>query len=110
MQRFLIKCVNCALLIVILIGVPAVTGAQFWNWQVSSVPVARTLMLWGLALAAAGNAAAALFGIRGRKEQKLCWEWAAVFGALLGAECAFVHGWLNFNWLKQFLLWLQKHF
>jgi hypothetical protein len=39
----------------------------------------------------------------------LCWEWAAVFGALLGVEFAFVQGWLNFNWLKQTLLWLQKH-
>jgi hypothetical protein len=110
MQRLLIITTNCVLLALLLVGSPAVTGAQFWNWQVSSVPAARTLMLWGLALAAAGNAAAALFGIRGRKERKLCWEWAAVFGALLGAEYAFVHGRLNFNWLKQFLLWLQKHF
>ena len=110
MQQFLIKCVNCALLIILLIGIPAVTGARFWNWQVSSVPAARTLLLWGLALATAGNAATALFGIRGRKERKLCWEWAAVFGALLGVEYAFVHGWFNFNWLRQILLWLQEHF
>jgi hypothetical protein len=63
-----------------------------------------------LALAAAGNAAIAQFGIRGRKERKSCWEWAAVFGALLGVEYALAHGWLNFNWLRQILLWLQKHF
>jgi hypothetical protein len=110
MQRLLIITTNFVLLALLLVGSPAVTGAQFLGWQVSSVPAARMLMRWGLALATAGNAGAALFLIKGRKERKLCWEWAAVFGALLGVEFAFVQGWLNFNWLKQILLWLQKHF
>ena len=110
MQRFFIIASNCALLVAALIGIPQVAGVRFWNWQISSIPVARTLMLWGLAFAAVGNAGAALFLIKGRKERKLCWEWAAVFGALLGVEYAFVRGWFDFNWLKQGLLWLQKHF
>src|ERR1035441_6323280 len=74
MQRFLIQCVNCVLLAIIFFGIPAVTGVQFGNWQISSVPQARRLMLWGLALAVAGNAVAALGLIKGRKERKLCWE------------------------------------
>jgi hypothetical protein len=74
------------------IGAPEVAGARFWSWQISSIRVEQTLTLWGLAFAAAGNAGAALFLIKGRKERKLCWEWAAVFGALPGAEYTFVHG------------------
>jgi len=51
-----------------------------------------------------------LFLFKGSKERKLCWSWTMVFGALLGAEYAFVRGWLHFGWLRQILLWLQKHF
>jgi hypothetical protein len=110
MQRFLIQCVNGVLLAIIFLGIPAVTGVQLGRWQISLASQARCLMLWGLALAVAGNVTAAWLLIKGRKERKLCWEWAAVFGALLGVEFAFVQGRLNFNWLKQILLWLQKHF
>jgi hypothetical protein len=110
MQRLFITIVNCTMLALVFIGVPAVAGERFWDWQISSVPVARELVLWGLALALAVNAGAALFLVKGRKEQKLCWEWAAVFAALLGAEYAFIRGWLNFAWLRQIRLRLQKSF
>jgi hypothetical protein len=110
MQRFLIQCVNCVLLAIIFFGIPAVTGAQFGDWQISSVPQARRLMLWGLALAVAGNAVAALGLIKGRKERKLCWEWTAVFIGLLFVQYAYLRGYVNFNWLKQALRWFQKHF
>jgi len=110
MQRLFITVVNCALLVVAFIGAPEVAGARFWNWQISSISASQTLTLCGLAFAAVCNAGIALFLLKGRKERKLCWEWAAVFGALLGVEYAFVRGWFNFDWLKQTLLRLQKHF
>jgi hypothetical protein len=110
MQRFLIQCINCVLLMIILIGVPAVTRAQWGSWWIASAPKAQMLTLWALALVAIGNAAAAMIFIKGRKQRKLCGEWAAVFGALLFAYCAFVRGYFNFDWLKQALLWLQKRF
>jgi hypothetical protein len=110
MRRFFIITTNCALLVFLLIGVPAVTRAGFGNLQVSSVSAARLLTFLGLGIAAAGNILAALFFIKGRKEKLLCWEWSAVFSALLLAHWAFTRGYLNFNWLKQSLLWLQKHF
>ena len=109
MQRFLIKCVNCALLIIIVIGVPAVTRAQFWNVQIVSAPKLQLLSFWGLSLALGGNILAAAFLFKGRKERMLCWEWAAVFGALLFAYCAFVLGYFKFDWLKNILLWVQSH-
>jgi hypothetical protein len=108
MQRFLIKCVNFALLIIIVIGIPAVTRAQFWNFQIASAPILHWLSFWALSLALGGNIlAAALF--KGRKERILCWEWAAVFGVLLFAYSAFALGYFKFNWLKRSLLWLQSH-
>jgi len=108
MQRFLIKCTNGILLVIIFIGVPAITGAQLGRWQISSAPQAQLLMSWGLGIAAAGNALAAMFLFKS-KQRTLCWEWAAAFGGLLGVQYAYLHGHLNFDWLKRSLLWLQKH-
>jgi len=110
MQRFFILTVNCALLAVVLLGVPEIAGVRFWRLEISSLPAARTLMFWGLAMAAAANAGAALFLVKGRKERKLCWLWAAIFGALLGGEYAYERGCFNFGWLKRALLWLLKKF
>lgn len=109
MQRFFITVANCVLLVVALLGMPDVAELRFWRWQISSIATAQALMLWGLAIAVAGNAVTALFLLKGRKERKLCWLWASIFGVLLGVEFAFVRGWFNFQWLKEALLWLQNH-
>lgn len=108
MQRFFIVAVNCALLSAAIIGVPEVAGVRFWRWEISSIAAAQTLMLCGLGLAAGGNAAAALFLLKGRKERRLCWQWAAIFGVLLSVEYAFIRGWLDLHWLQRALLWLQN--
>jgi len=110
MQQFLIIATNCASLALLLIGLPAASHAQLGDWQISSVATSRQLLFWGLAAAMAGNVAAALGFVKGRKGKVLCWEWAAMFGALLLACYGYRHGYFNFNWLKQTLLWVQKHF
>ena len=110
MQRFLIIAANGALLVFLLIGFPAATRAQVGNLQFSSASTGQRLMFLELGIATAGNIFAALFFIKGRKEKILCWEWAAGFGALLLAHWAVTRGYFNFDWLKNFLLWLQAHF
>ncbi len=110
MQRFLIQSLNFAWLVMVFIGLPAATRAQWGSWQISPAVQSQVLMLWGLVLAVAGNLAAALGLLKGRKERKLCWEWAAVFTGLLLVQYAFHRGWFNFDWLKKALLWLQQHF
>jgi hypothetical protein len=110
MQKNFIIAANGAMLVLLLIGVPAVAGRRLGNWELLSVPASQRLTFWGLALAAAGNGVAALFLVKGRKDRKLCWEWAAVFAALFGVEYAFVRGWVSFHWLQRALRWLQKHF
>ena len=110
MQQFLIKGVNFAMLIVIVIGIPAVTRAQLGNFQIASARPLQLLSFWGLSLALGGNILAAALLFKGRKERILCWEWAAIFGVLLFADSALALGYFKFNWLKQTLLWLQRHF
>jgi hypothetical protein len=109
MQRLLIITTNCALLVILLIGIPAVTRARFGNLHISSVSDARLLTYWGLGIAAAGNFLVATVFAFGRNAKILCFEWTAVFGALILAEYGFVHGYFNFDWLKDSLLWIQKH-
>ena len=109
MRRLSIQCLNVALLAMVFIGLPAATRAQLWNWQISPALQSQWLMFWGLALAAAGNAAAALGLIKSRPERKLCREWTAVFVVLLLVQYGHLRGWFNFDWLKRSLLWLQEH-
>jgi hypothetical protein len=106
----LIKSVNCGLLCIILIGIPAIAGTRFGSLQVSSIPTTQRLMLWGLSLVAAANAIAALGGVKDRKSRRLCRYWAMGFIGLLSLEVALAHGYLDFQWLKQSLLWLQERF
>lgn len=64
------------------------------------------LIFYGLVVAAAANALMAML-LKNTRTQILCWEWAAVFGGLLAIEYAYTSGYLNFDWLKKSLLWLQ---
>lgn len=104
MKRLLIKCVNCALLVLVVIGIPAMTRVQFRSYQIGSAPKLQLLLFWTMALALGLNLFAGTFLIKARKDRVLCWEWAAVFGVLLFAYSAFVFGYYNFDWLKNFLL------
>ena len=110
MQRLFIQCLNGVLLVLIFIGLPAATRAEWGHWQVSAGAQSQWLMFWGLALAAAGNTAAALGLVKSRAERKLCGEWAAVFALLLLVQFAFNRGYIHFEWLKQALLWLKELF
>src|SRR5580693_3779532 len=104
MSRLLIKVANIAWLVIIFIGVPAVTHAQVGNWSITQASTARMLVFVGLALAAVGNALLAMT-FKKHKDQILCWEWVAAFAGLLIVQYAYVNGYLNFNWLKKALQW-----
>lgn len=108
MKGFLIKCVNVALLVVIVIGVPSITRVEIHGWLLGSGAKLRLLLFWSLALALGFNILAAFFLMKSRKDRLLCWEWAAVYGLLLFAYCAFTLGYFNFDWLKNFLLRAQR--
>jgi len=110
MQRFLIITTNCALLVLLLIGLPAATRAHLGNMQLSSASTGRLLLFWGLGIAAAANIFASLIFIKGRKQKILCREWAAIFVALLLVYDGFTREYFNFDWLKHTLQWLQKWF
>ncbi len=110
MQRILIITTNCALLVLLLIGLPAATHDQVGNLQLSS---ARHQSYddadWFGHVAAGFNVLAGLFLIKAPKQKIICWEWAGIFAAVLLAYYAFTRGYFNFEWLKKALQWLQHH-
>jgi len=110
MQRFFINCVNWAMFIIIFIGIPAVTYRQIGHWQISSKPAAEKLMFWGLAIGITFNVLGATLFPFGLKTKESCAKWALILGGLLLLECAFVQGYLNFDWLKKGLVWFQSRF
>jgi len=110
MLKFLIKSINGLWLVVVFIGIPAVTHTQFWHLQIGSAPTAEKLMFWGLALGIVMNFFGATIFPLGLKTKETCAKWTLIFGGLLFLEYAFVRGWINFDWLKKSLHWLQNHF
>jgi hypothetical protein len=109
MQRILIITTNCALLVLLLIGLPAATHDQVGNLQLSSATTSRMMLLTGLGIAAGLNVLAGLFLIKAPKQKIICWEWAGIFAAVLLVYYAYTRGYFNFEWLKKTLLWLQHH-
>ena len=110
MHRLFIHCLNAAFLVLIFIGLPAATRAQWGNWQISRAVQSEWLIFGGLLFAAAFNAVAALGPFKSLKVRKVCMEWTVVFALLALVQYAFNRGYINFDWLKQSLLWLRDRF
>jgi hypothetical protein len=109
MRRLLIILANCALLVLLAIGLPAAARARWGDVQFSSVSTNQHLMFAGLAIAGVLNFVAAVFLFKQKPQKILCWEWTVVFGVLLLVFFAHTRGWLEFAWLTHALQWLQKH-
>jgi hypothetical protein len=77
---------------------------QFRSYLIGSAPKLQLLLFWSLAIALGLNIFAGSFLIKAKKDRVMCWEWAALYGALLFAYCAHTFGYLNFDWLKNLLL------
>jgi hypothetical protein len=108
MRRLLIQLANVLLLIVVLIGIPAITSLRFGSIRLSSDPKRQTLTLAGLGLAAVANLLVAAFAMKDRKGRKACWAWALLFAMVLAAEYGYIRGYIDFQWLKDALRWLQQ--
>ena len=109
MGRVLIIAANVALLILLVIGLPAAARARWGDVQLSFASTNQQLIFAALALAVGVNLLIARFLVKPRPLRQLCWEWAAVFAALLLAFFAFTRGYLHFAWLTHALRWLQNH-
>lgn len=98
---------NSVWLLLILIGVPNITGLQFGKLFVSATLEFRMLTLGGLGMGIAAN----LFGawmLRGNKQRRACWKWAGAHAGLLVINYLVFNGQIHFEWLKDTLLWLKK--
>lgn len=109
-QRLLVHLLNSVLVVIVMIGIPAVTSLRLGGIRLNSNPKLQMLTLGGLALASAANLAGALLLRGDKKTRRACGAWALLFGIILAAEFLYVRGFIRFGWLKEILLWLQQRF
>jgi hypothetical protein len=109
-QRLLVHLANSALLVIVVIGIPAVTSLRFGSIRLNSNPKLQMLTLGGLALAGIANLGGALLLRGDKKTRRSCGAWTLLFGIILAAEFLYIRGFIRFGWLKEFLLWLQQRF
>jgi hypothetical protein len=99
---FAIHALNAALLVILMIGVPAVTGFTLGSLRISSYPWLQRLLLAGLGVGVAGNL---LMGwwCRPRRQRKAYRGWALLHAAILAMAILTYSGWMDFDWLRELL-------
>jgi hypothetical protein len=102
-----IQALNVALLATLLVGMPVVTGVRFGELRLSSAVWLERLVLGGLALGVSANVAARWIS-GNRKERGILFGWAIVHGSLLAVGFMAFVGWIDFVWLKQWLMGIRS--
>lgn len=104
MKALLIQVLNSFWLVMIFIGIPAISSLRLGTLQISSRPIWHMLALWGVVIALIFNTAVYWKGVRAKKEKGVCLRW--IFGyCLLGITFfAYSEKWIQFRWLKNLLL------
>lgn len=104
-RPLIIQVANGSLLVIILIGVPAITSLRLGSLQLTSAPVFQQLILGGFVAAAIFNLLGWL-SAKASKNRRLFRNWFAAHSALLAVEVLYFAGHIHFHWLKKALLWM----
>ena len=105
MRKHLVHLINAAMLIVIFIGFPAITGRNLGSWRISSHSVLHQLTVGGLGVGIGVNFVLAWAIVRTRKERRLWLAWTLLLGLFLCVLMGQAAGWIHFDWLREWLLW-----
>ena len=97
-----IHAVNAALLAVLLIGIPAVTGIDLGSLRLSSDHWLERLTIAGLIVGMTANGLTG-FLVRQRRRRAVCWGWTFLYAALLIVAVLSREGYIHFDWLRDFL-------
>lgn len=107
-RRSAIRLTNLCLLVIVLIGLPAVASLRVGGLALSSVEIRHQLVFWSAAVAVVANLWASRVLARDAAGRRSCYEWAFVFLVLLLAEWLYHRGYLGFGWLKEALMRLRR--
>lgn len=106
----LIKIINWSLLVIVLIGIPAISSVRVGSLRLTDLSVSQLMTLWGLGVAAGVNGVASIWLAKGAKVRRAFRAWVFIH-VVLFAFCWLVFaGHVHFDWLKEFLLWLRDQF
>lgn len=107
MKPWLIQLGNGLWLMIIFIGVPAVSSLRFGSLQIASRPTWHMLAIGGIALGGIVNAC--YYGIfaRTKREKRMCMNWLFGYAFFGMAFWAYSERIIQFDWLKNILLKIQ---
>lgn len=108
LRRSAIHIANVCVLVVVMIGLPAVASLRFGGVTISSVETRHLLVFWCAAGAAVFNMLASRLVAGDARERRRCRDWAMLYLALMSAEWLYHRGDLSFGWLKNWLLRLRR--
>lgn len=107
MKHLIFQLLNWFCLVLLFIGIPAISSLKLGSIQISSRPVWHMLLLWGLALAWLGNAAW-WYRSRSRNDRRASQGWLIGYTILGICFLGYTEGWIGFGWLKSWLLALKR--
>lgn len=108
MRVHLIRLFNGIVLMIILIGLPAITSLHFGSLRITADPTYQRLTIAALGLATGLNIFLSIWPGGPRRVIRTLRQWAAIHAAFLITFYLAFHDYLDFTWLKDALLWLQN--
>lgn len=108
MKSWLIQLGNGIWLVIIFIGVPAVSSLRFGSLQIASRPTWHMLAMGGIALGWIVNAGIYWKITRSKREKRMCMGWLLGYTFFAISFWAYSEKIIRFQWLKNLLLNIQQ--
>jgi len=108
MTPLLIQLGNGIWLMIIFIGVPAVSSLRFGSLQIASRPTWHMLAIGGILLGGLVNAGYGGIFARSKREKRMCLNWLGGYIFFGMAFWAYTERIIHFRWLKNILLEIQR--
>ncbi|XOV69418.1 MAG: hypothetical protein ACFHW5_11930 [Verrucomicrobiota bacterium] len=108
MKSWLIQLGNGIWLVIIFIGVPAISSLRFGSLQIASRPIWHMLALSGIGLGWIVNAVIYWKFTRTKREKRMCFSWILGYTFFAASFWAYSEKIIQFHWLKNLLLSIQQ--
>ena len=108
MKSWLIQLGNGIWLVIVFIGVPAISSLRFGSLQIASRPTWHMLAMGGILLGWIVNAGILWKLASSKREKRMCYSWLTGYAFFAISFWAYSEKIIQFHWLKDLLLSFQQ--